>query len=148
MRLINLNGTRDRRFRPCRHGRRSRIQTWLSRCRWRNGDGARFSSAGPGGFLDDWHDGKVFRLKGMSHHDRDLKEDPTFMCSGVTAFTVTKTASTTTSSNIDHALNMITKMVGKRNQVRMAFREVLSNRSSSNPHVTKSAVIGNLIDQC
>ena len=29
----------------------------------------------------------------------------------------------------------------------MAFREVLSNRASSNPHVTKSAVIGNLIDQ-
>ena len=66
---------------------------------------------------------------------------------GIAAFTVTKTASATTSSNIGHALNMITKVVGKMNQVRMAFREMLANRSSSNPHVTKCAVIGNLIDQ-
>ena len=137
MRLINRNGTRDRRFRPGRDG-----------CRWRNGDGARFSSAGPGSFLHYWHDGEVFWLKGVSHHDLDLKEDPTFMRFGIAAFTVTKNASTTTSSNIGHALNMIRKVVGKRNQVRIAFREVLSNRSSSNLHVTKSAVIGNLIDQC
>ena len=69
------------------------------------------------------------------------------MRSGVAAFTVTKAASATASSYIGHALNMITKVVGKMNQVRMAFREMLANRSSSNPHVTKSAVIGNLIDQ-
>ena len=83
----------------------------------------------------------------MSHHERDLKKDPIFMRSGIAAFIITKGISATASSYVSHALNIITKVVGKMNQVRIAFRKMLANRSSSNPHMTKSAVIGNLINQ-
>ena len=75
------------------------------------------------------------------------------MCSGVTAFTVTKIASTSAASDVGHAMNMLPnlhysastrakknmnmlpKVLCWWNQVRMAFREVLSNRASGCPHV-------------
>ena len=69
------------------------------------------------------------------------------MSTGATAFTVTEIASATTTSYVCHAMNMLSKMLGQWNQIWMAFREVLSNRTSCDPTVTKSAMIGNLVDQ-
>ena len=69
------------------------------------------------------------------------------MSSGVTAFTVTEIASAAATSYVCHAMNMLPKMLGQWNQVWVAFREVLSNRTSCGPTVTKSAMIGYLVDQ-
>ena len=88
----------------------------------------------------------MFRLKDVPHHDRNLKEDTTFMSSGVTAFTVTEIASAAATSYVCHAMNMLPKMLGQWNQVWVAFREVLSNRTRCDPTVTKSAMIGYLVD--
>ena len=89
----------------------------------------------------------MLRLKSVAHHDRDLKQDPTFMCACVTTLAVTEVASASASTYVGHSMDVFTKMLCQRSQIWMTLREMLPNRSGCNAAMTKSAMISYFIDQ-